>query len=147
MRNLFIVLCVLCFSGVVSADEIILHTVSHHTTSSRKTESSPGSLSYNNSNFGLGYRWDSGWSTGLYYNSYSRPTVYVSHDWMLLQNFGAFASIATGYDTVAKSPITIVGGLVIKVAVSDTYSMNILLVPPSNKKVDGVVHLAILKRL
>lgn len=160
MRKLAFILCVFFLSTIAQADELIVHTFSRHSGHNsdstqtwtgkdqygRTVQYSETKKGYNNSNLGIGYHWDSGWTVGTYYNSYRRLTVYTAHDWMPLEHFGAFAGVATGYDNVSGYPVAVIGGLIVRTRLTDNYSLNVLITPPIGGKMDGVTHLTILKK-
>lgn len=122
----------------VRADELILHTVSYHST---KPGDDP-----NNYNPGIGYSLDNGWAAGIYYNSYRRPSAYVAKDFNVAGPLGVFAGGATGYDSVSGRPITLIGGLRLTMPVSDTANVN-LLVAPGIGKLQTVAHLTLTIKL
>ena len=138
MKNYILIgLCALSLTGVAEADELLIHTVSHH---------SHGNNEYNNYNFGLGYRTDDGWIFGLYRNSYFKPAAYVAKQWTPESlrfgdaQFGFFVGAATGYREVSGHALAPIGGLSAKYPLSDKWSANVLGTPPIGK-MDGVVQL------
>lgn len=137
MKNKVIFACLALVSSLSFSQELILHTASVHSTSKDKT--------YNNFNPGIGYRKD-GISIGMYYNSYNRPTFYVGKEWMVNSYFGGWLAAATGYDRAVGRPITVIGGLIGKVPLTDTLTANVLLTPKFGDN-PLVVHLAISKKL
>ena len=131
------------------AGELVLHSFSWHSkynkdvTTTRMVwedymwvERSSTTLAYNNRNFGLGWRTDSGVIFGAYHNSYYRPTVYLGREFMVNRHFGAFVGLATGY----RHPITPIGGLIAEVP--ERAAMEVI-GSPRVGNTDGVIHLAV----
>lgn len=155
---MFILVAIL--PSMVNAGELVTHTVSYHTSHNEDTtetwqaQDSHGNTvtysktraGYNNLNFGIGYRWDSGWSVGTYQNSYYRTTVYVTKDWMFTENIGVFAGLATGYEDVSGHSLTPTGGLLLTKKITKKVSLDLAVVPPISKNTDGVAHLMVLQK-
>ena len=155
---MFILVAIL--PSMVNAGELVTHTVSYHTSNNEdntktwQTQDGYGNTmthskttaGYNNMNYGLGYRWDSGWSAGVYKNSYYRTAVYATKDWMFTQNIGVFAGLATGYENVSGYALTPIGGLTARLQVTKDISLNMVVVPPISKDTDGVAHLMVLQK-
>lgn len=135
------------------AGDLVIHTVSRHTDNNHTTSyqwyepqadlvHTHTDYAYNNNNYGIGYRSDTGWLVGVYHNSYFRPTAYVGKEWMYNQYFGGQVALATGYDSVAHRPVVLIGGLIVRFPIYDGVKGNFLLVPPV-ANTDGVVHFAL----
>jgi hypothetical protein len=140
--------------GAANADEIIVHVGSYHTSRTheeytdyvnirgdvlyRETVNVP----YNNTNPGIGYKTDEGWMVGYYDNSYNKPTFYAGKEWMFTDHFGAMLGLGTGYKQAIGYEISPLGGLVYKIPVTQTVTINTIFLPPIGK-ITGVVHLAL----
>ncbi len=148
-----IALAVLVAITSAHAGELLIHTISvhskenHQEASERPAPSEPGGLplvyktaevKYNNRNFGLGWRFDSGYMVGAYQNSYNLTTVYLAKDFMLNEHVGLLAGMATGYQEMSGAAITPIGGILLKLPVADRVSLNILAMPRM-KTMDGVI--------
>lgn len=132
-------------------DEIVFHTVSIHTSPTYQKRinvvSSTGAsiqstqidIPFNNNNYGLGYRVDSGWEAGYYYNSYRKSTMYISKELMMTDSFGGVFGAGTGYEEVTGSKINVLGGLLFKYKMNEKFTLNTVVVPPLFSAV-GVVH-------
>lgn len=159
MLRVLIAVFFLGMSFQSNADQLIIHSVSWHSSGNKDEVQTKQSVNgnglrvsteetvhgYNNNNFGIGYRWDSGLTVGMYYNSYRRPTVYLIEEWMPLRRFGAVLGIATGYDNVSGNPLTVIGGLIIRTPITNRLEVNVLIVPPVGE-MDGVTHFSFLKK-
>lgn len=121
MRYL-VLLAFLLASTPVVGDELVIHTLSYHKASDTKHDP-------NNTNLGVGYSREDGWSTGIYYNTYRNPTAYVAKDFWPAQKISAFAGLGTGYDSVSGLPLTLIGGLRFTVPLTDRSSLKLLVAP------------------
>lgn len=141
----------------VQAGELIIHGPSIHSARNKTTrvfdhqEVRADGKTYNiyivtkrydNANYGIGYRTADGYVFGLYNNSYSRPAAYFGKQVMLNSHFGAFAAVATGYDNVSGYPLALIGGLIVRLPLTERTSLE-LMGSPKLGKVDGVLHAAI----
>lgn len=162
MRYALLVSCALGLTGVAQADELIIHTVSYHSDANRdKSEQwttvnvhgqtvthTRNTKAYNNFNYGLGYRTDSGWLFGVYQNSYYNPAAYIAKQWtpdgwrLGQAQFGFFVGAATGYRQVSGDEVVPIGGLLMRYQLTEQYAVNVLGTPPIGR-MDGVLHLAI----
>jgi hypothetical protein len=124
--------CALSLTAV--AGELTVHTISRH---SQYNQDVGNILAYNNQNFGLGWRTENGLIFGAYHNSYYRPTVYLGQEFMLNRYFGTFAGLATGY----RHPISAIGGLILKIPVTERAAMEFMGAPRIGR-IDGVIHVA-----
>lgn len=93
--------------AIAHADGLVVHGFSKH----RGTDPTK---SYNNSNGGLGYRSDSGLILGVYHNSYHEVTAYVGYERMAWKYVGGFIALGTGYKSVSKYPVAVLGGLLVR---------------------------------
>lgn len=95
--------------------------------------SSPG---YNNSNPGVYVRSGNGLQVGAYYNSYSRPSVYVAKFVELSPHVDFMYGLATGYPW----PVAPVGALSVHVG-----NVRVMYAPSLGNKIaeSHVVHLAL----
>lgn len=118
--------------GTAKADEIVLHLGSQHTKSG-----------FNNVNPGIGYKFDSGFGLGVYRNSYHRTTAYISKELMYTKNFGAVLGLGTGYKLESEYSITLIGGAILKLDLTRTSKLNVLVLPPLGRGTAGFVHAAI----
>lgn len=111
-----------CFTTIVHSKELIVHFMSIH-----------GDYNdyFNNNNLGVGYRFNNGVSTGIYYNSYYNPSIYVSKDFLWKDKIGVFIGGATGYDNQTGYPVSVIGGGLIKLPISKSITPNIVLIPSS----------------
>lgn len=111
-------------SGPAHGAELVLHTVSKHSTTIRTTDNQP----WEEVNPGIGLR-SGPWQAGVYRNSYGRPSVYaIGH---LGQRYGVFGGLATGYPAAAVLPL---GGLFVRLG-----PVTLRGVPPVHPKVTAVV--------
>lgn len=154
--SLFGVAVALLVSLTAHADELEFQTVSQHGANNRDHDetvywtdqdgknwaTTTHYHGYNNLNFGLGYRWDSGWSAGLYRNSFYKPSVYVAKDWMFNQYTGVFLGAATGYSNVSRFPVAPLGGFIFRLPVTERIALKVLAAPPIGSG-DAVVHLTV----
>ena len=102
--------------------ELLVHGVSSHRHGDTNER-------YNNYNLGLGIRTDTGLVAGAYYNSYRKWTAYVGQEWMPVPYAGVFAAVATGYDTVADRPVTLIGGLLLRGRIDTQTSVDLRYLP------------------
>lgn len=147
----------LLVSQAAVAGEFELHTVSLHGGNNRDHDETVAWTDkdgknwlttthyrgYNNVNLGAGYRWDSGWSAGVYWNSYYKPSAYVAKDWMFNSYTGVFLGVATGYDNVDHQPIAPIGGFIFRIPVTERLAVKVLAAPPLGNATDAVVHLTV----
>ncbi len=95
-----------------------------------------GSTDHNDANLGLGYI-DEYYAVGAYYNSYSKITAYAALHWEPIHidrlEFGAVLGLGTGYNNTPLSPV---GSLTGRVAITDNWGAWVLLVPSAH----GVVN-------
>jgi hypothetical protein len=97
MNNSFLVMstlvCGAFFSQNTQAVEekpaLIVHLASVHSQSG-----------FNNATVGIGYRFSSGFTVGVFHNSYSKFSTYGGWLWNIDENkhFGFFLGLATGYE-------------------------------------------------
>lgn len=143
----------LSIAPIVHADEIVLHTFSYHTHPSFVTGGGywgDGTTNhfyktyqrYNDNNFGLGYRTDSGFEIGDYYNSYNKNTAYVAQDLLYKDTIGVFAGLATGYKVATGHAIQPIGGALLRLKLTEDTKFNLMYLPPLVGGV-GVFHIAI----
>jgi hypothetical protein len=97
---------------------------------------------YNNENYGIGYRTDKGVTFGLYKNSYYRLTAYVGKHVAFSKHFGAYVAVGTGYSKVSSYPLMLMGGLTVKVPLTEQISIE-LIGSPKLGKTDGLLHTTI----
>jgi len=150
----------LSVASVAHADELVFHTFSIHSKSEHEhrtrtlyvyddpslnyTKVDVTMQSYNNNNFGLGYKFNNGWEVGGYHNSYNRPTFYLAKEWMITDSFGVVAGAGTGYSMIHDGrKISFIGALEYKYKLDDKWTAVAQFVPPV-KSMDmvGVAHLA-----
>jgi hypothetical protein len=143
MRNILITTLLAATANIAMADELLVHTVSMHTAATY--ESKGENVPYNNLNLGIGYRTDSGWSAGLYFNSYKQPTAYIAKEFMLRPWIGVVIGAGTGYEIPTGHKISPIGGLLLKYQVTPQYALNAMVLPPI-KDMDGVAHLVVARK-
>lgn len=138
------------------AGELIIHGPSIHSSNNSDTrifdhqETRDGKLydiymvtrRYNNRNYGLGYRTDSGLLIGLYNNSYYKVTAYIGKQVMFTEHLGGFVAVGTGYKSVTRFPLAPLGGLILKVPLTDSVSLDIMGLPKLGR-IDGLLHATI----
>ncbi len=100
--------------------ELVVHGVSSH---------KGGDSSYNNYNVGVGLRLNSGLIAGAYYNSYRSPTAYLGYEWMPTKYAGGFVAVATGYDRVSNTPVSVIGGFMARLPVNNTATFDVRYLP------------------
>lgn len=81
-RTALLAIAVLMMATGAAAGTIGFHVASHHAPAK----------SYNNSNPGIYYRHDEGWTAGVYRNSLRRTSVYAGYTW----KFGALDITTAG---------------------------------------------------
>lgn len=154
-----LVALLLMLPALAYADELVIHGMSLHSAHNADErvfdhqETRNGQTyniymvtkRYNNANFGIGYRIN-GVIFGLYNNSYNRPTAYIGRQYMLNKHVGGFIALGTGYDAVTHTPVTVLGGLVLKAALTDTISVELVGLPKLGKA-DSVIHTSIVYKL
>ena len=146
----FAAIALLIFASPAMAGEVVVHLGSVH---GRPTYVNGGkSVVYNNFNPGVGYRFDSGASIGVYHNSYRRPTLYVGYTKLWDTGMtvgdkpiraGGIVSILTGYEIATGNKASVGGAFVIGLGVSNTRSVYLLHIPKINSDTVSVTHLAI----
>lgn len=102
----------------------------------------------NEENWGLGLEWqkDRTWAViaGVYRNSYYRDSVYVGAAYTPFQwkyaKAGVIAGLVSGYEA---GPFMLAPTLMVEVK---GYGMNLLVIPPISKDVEGVVGLQLKSR-
>jgi hypothetical protein len=139
-----LVLAILMFCGWARADELIVHLGSYH--SIRTYESVDGVRSYNNLNPGFGYRRSDGYALGVYWNSYRKPTVYISKEIMFTERFGIELGLGTGYRIVSDRMVMPIGAFVYKIPLSENWHADVLMLPPLGSQLSGVAHIVLAKK-
>jgi hypothetical protein len=129
--RLFVALAVvLALSAPASgADTFGLHLASVHTPARH----------FNNTNPGVYYRSDDGWTVGGYHNSLRNPSVYAGYSWQ----YGAFALTAggvTGYQD-AVQPMLVPS---LRVFTHEGFSARLAFIPRVEKRIaSNVWHLMV----
>lgn len=155
--NLAVVAAIAALSTATTsatADELIIHTVSYHSAYNKPTTTTElvtindqlytqtyTYSAYNNQNWGIGYRTDSGYEVGAYYNSYRKLSLYIATSWMYNEFIGVYAGLATGYRDVLDFPVAPIGGFILQFPIADKINARLLVQPPLGSKFDGVIHL------
>jgi hypothetical protein len=140
MKHMWLVLALWLFSTQVFADQLIVHTVSIHSSSTDDTNTQ-----YNNVNIGVGYLTDTGWGAGVYYNSSRRPTGYVVKQWEVLDtDMSVTVGLATGYKKTKGRSVIPMFAIGYKYQLSSNVAILIKVVPPING--DAVAHMMVGKR-
>ena len=113
---------------------------------------------YNNTNLGLGYVWKSdnpwknNWLLGGYHNSHHKPTVYFGRQFTWEAplsvagrqvEYGGFVAVATGYRLSTGRELSLIGGLIISVPVSQRVSIKLAGAPSISPETDSVIHLSL----
>lgn len=152
MKLYFGIFLGLSLNGHAIADEVVIHTLSWHHSSSyftgerkivgietnatnegvtRRVITRPVFRRYNNATIGLGYKWENGWIVGGYYNSYQKPSMYVSRHLMFNDHVGVVAGLATGYNILDKDVggVTVFGGIAFRAEVSNNTFANVYIGP------------------
>lgn len=138
-------LALLMFAMNASAGEVVFHGLTVHGNSSWfktnridyvneknevvRSEKIRVYTKYNNVNLGVGYRFDNGISTGVFYNSFEKASLYVSKDFMYNDNFGVFIGGATGYKSFKNKDIVAIGGLLFRYEVQQNVFLNLTYSP------------------
>lgn len=126
----------------LTAAELLVHTGSIH-AKRKYVHTSPDGDSYrkfNNVNIGLGYRSDSGWSTGAYLNSYNHSTAYAAYEYKFSDSVGVVAGLASGYKYTSNMTLTPIAALVYRTRVSNDTSLSVMLLPPAGKDGSAAAH-------
>ena len=135
----------LIFAASAQAGEVVIHVGSYHSPSTYAYQGE--TVSYNNVNPGVGYRFDNGVVVGAYYNSYREPTVYAGYAplWQTpIQQLqlGGMIGVGTGYSIPTGRSVTPLGALIGRWELTDTYSVQLLFVPKIHGDMANVLHLA-----
>lgn len=141
MKKLAIAILVSTISLASVADEIIVHVGSKHTVSTY-TINNTIEVKINNTNPGIGYRNDDGYSIGTYFNSYNFRTFYATKDFMYNDYAGVVVGAVTGYKPATGLLITPMIAGIVKIPLTKEITANILLMPKVGN-LAGVAHLAI----
>lgn len=81
-----ILLTSLTYYSMAQGQTLVVHGRSYHSVGE-----------HNNANYGLGYRFDSGYVVGAYHNSDGRASVYAGYDWRYNEYASVSVALATGY--------------------------------------------------
>jgi len=141
MKKLLTSISLSVLALVSHADELIVHIGSKHTVSTY-TINDTIEVKINNTNPGIGYRNDSGYAIGTYFNSYNFRTFYVTKDFMYNDYVGIVAGAVTGYKSSTGMLITPMVAGTVKIPLTKEITANILLMPKVGK-LAGVAHLAL----
>lgn len=152
MIRSLIVIAALVACGSATAGELLIHMGSlhstprytyTHTTNHHIVDPDPGTgnvvvrwgktttqRTYNNLNYGIGWRADNGWSIGTYHNSFSKPTVYFGKAWTFGEtNFGVFVGAATGYEVMNGRKLQPIGAFEYKLNIQPAHGIRFALIP------------------
>jgi hypothetical protein len=154
-----VTLSLTCVAQAASAGELIVHTVSLHSSQTYEHEHTVNYVDeqsavlysattienrrFNNVNPGLAWQFDSGVQLGAYYNSYRQPTVYVAYEYMFDDEFGVVAGVGTGYQDISRGHkgLAAFGAIEYKYPLSKNLKLVTQFIPPLAGTV-GVVHAA-----
>lgn len=170
----------LLLSGTAMAGELTIHTGSWHSEREYWTGqyqrvgydwdyfAQTGALTFkmeeirrphNNTNYGLGYTTDQGWTFGIYRNSYYQTSVYGGKAWSwkvgptLLggrqAEVGVMAALATGYRREGKNSnyLQPAAGLTLGIPLTKRATLRFIGAPQVTRDMDSVVHMTIAYRL
>jgi hypothetical protein len=137
MKYLYI-LALLLFLPSVYAQSLILHGPTKHGYPTYYAENFVEKKKFNSVTFGVGYKFDNNWVTGVYYNSYYKPTLYAGRMFMWDLDYQidnrpiqiGFALVgATGYKSRTNMVITPLVTANLSVPIDKKYSLEFLALP------------------
>mgnify|MGYP000974885372 CR=1 FL=1 len=163
MKTALAALALTLSAGAASAGELLVHTFSihgkstyEHTTHYSGVDGADGHVvvqwdvtetrRFNNTNLGLGWRFDNGAIVGTYENSYRHRSFYVGGVWMWPTSIprlevGLTALAITGYREVTDKPVTVAGALGASYRVLDRTKAYVFFTPKVGRG-EAVAHLA-----
>jgi hypothetical protein len=132
------------------ADGITVHLISRHSAnnhdSSYEFTDENGQRwihtdkAHNNNNFGLAYKFDSGYAVGVYRNSQYHTSVYGGKEFMYNRYMGVFLGAVTGYENSAIFPFA---AALLKMPITEKTNAVLSVIPKKDFSTFEVINLAL----
>ena len=122
-------------AAVEPPSSIGLHIGSHHFTAREHG-------TWNDVNPGVFARWDSGLVVGTLRNSERRQSVYIGHTWQSPRWSGIAADLTAGAITGYGRPVSPLLAAGVSVAVTESFSIRVSLLPKAAPKGSAAIHLS-----